>query len=69
MSPLAITAAGSQDPASPFAGADICREAGLTLPPGAARPVFEDNTWDFTDVVGLPVQVPGQQAVRLHRDP
>ncbi|HXL92205.1 MAG TPA: hypothetical protein VN969_24960 [Streptosporangiaceae bacterium] len=57
MSPLAITAAGSQDPASPFAGADICREAGLTLPPGAARPVFEDNTWDFTDVVGLPVQM------------
>ena len=57
MSLLAITAAGSQDPASPFAGADICREAGLALPPGAARPVFDDDEWDFTHVVGLPVQM------------
>jgi hypothetical protein len=57
MSTLATAAAGSDDPASPFAGADICREAGLTLPPGAARPVFEDDEWDFTDVIGLPVQM------------
>jgi hypothetical protein len=57
MSTLATAAAGSDDPASPFAGADICREAGLTLPPGAPRPVFEDDEWDFTDVIGLPVQM------------
>jgi hypothetical protein len=40
-----------------FAGADVCREAGLTLPQGTGRPVFEDDVWDFTDVVGLPVQL------------
>jgi hypothetical protein len=44
-------------PASPFAGIDICREAGLSLPPGAARPVFEDDEWDFTHVIGLPVRL------------
>ncbi|MGY3064560.1 integrase [Streptomyces sp. TE3672] len=41
-----------------FAGADVCREAGFTLPQGTGRPVFEDDVWDFTDVVGLPVQLP-----------
>jgi hypothetical protein len=61
MSPLVPSAAanaGFLASASPFAGADICREAGLALPPGAARPVFEDDGWDFTDVIGLPVQLP-----------
>jgi hypothetical protein len=43
--------------ASPFAGTDVCGQAGLTLPPGAERPVFEDDLWDFTDVVGLPVDM------------
>jgi hypothetical protein len=57
MSPLASTAASEQAPASPFAGADICRQAGLALPQGAARPAFEDNKWDFTEVIGLPVQM------------
>src|SRR3974390_3432935 len=58
MNPLASTAAaGAEHPASPFAGADICREAGLALPQGARRPVFEDDEWDFTDVIGLPVQM------------
>ena len=47
--------AGSRQ--SPFAGADICREAGLALPQGAAAPSFEDNEWDFTHVIGLPVQM------------
>ena len=28
-----------------------------TLPAGARRPVFEDDLWDFTDVIGLPVQM------------
>ena len=42
---------------SPFARADICRQAGLTLPDGAARPNFDDDLWDFTDVAGLPVSL------------
>jgi hypothetical protein len=42
---------------SPFAGADICRQAGLTLPDGAARPNFDDDLWDFTDVAGLPASL------------
>ena len=42
---------------SPFAGADVCREAGLTLPGGTTRPVFDDDLWDFTEVAGLPVQM------------
>ncbi|GAA3311002.1 integrase [Streptomyces cinereospinus] len=40
-----------------FTGADICAEAGLTLPGDAARTVFEDDVWDFTHVVGLPTQL------------
>ncbi|MBV8349355.1 MAG: site-specific integrase, partial [Mycolicibacterium sp.] len=55
-STIATTAPGTQ-PRSPFTGADICREAGLTLPDGTSRPVFDDDLWDFTDVVGLPVQM------------
>jgi hypothetical protein len=42
---------------SVFASADICREAGLTLPEGTPRPVFKDDLWDFTAVVGLPNQM------------
>ena len=42
---------------SQFTGADVCREAGLTLPVGV-RPVFDDDLWDFTQVIGLPVQMP-----------
>ncbi len=43
---------------SPFASADVCGEAGFTLPTGAARPAFDDDIWDFTEVAGLPVQMP-----------
>ncbi|WP_316959739.1 site-specific integrase [Streptomyces sp. TRM68367] len=43
---------------SPFAGADVCEEAGLQLPAGADRVFFDDDLWDFTDVIGLPVQMP-----------
>ncbi|WP_427006228.1 hypothetical protein [Pseudarthrobacter sp. H2] len=43
--------------AAPFTGSDICGEAGLTLPPDTYRPVFEEDLWDFTDVVGLPVDM------------
>lgn len=42
---------------SPFAGADVGREAGLTLPSRARRPMFEDDLWDFTEVIGLPTQM------------
>jgi integrase len=43
---------------SPFAGVDVCQQAGLTLPDGVRRPMFDDDLWDFTDVVGLPVEMP-----------
>lgn len=50
-----LPAAAVRRPA--FAGADICREAGFTLPEDAARPMFDDDVWDFTGVAGLPVQM------------
>jgi hypothetical protein len=43
---------------SPFTGADVCRQAGLTLPPGSLGPRFDDDVWDFTDVAGLPASMP-----------
>ena len=30
---------------SVFASADVCHEAGLTLPAGARRPLFENDLW------------------------
>ncbi len=49
---------GAADPRlSVFAGADVCREAGLTLPGGVRRPVFDDDFWDFSQVIGLPNQM------------
>jgi integrase len=42
---------------SVFADLDVCRAAGLTLPQAAARPMFADDVWDFTAVVGLPKQL------------
>lgn len=42
---------------SPFAGADVCQQAGLALPPQARRPCFDDDLWDFTHVIGLPVSM------------
>jgi hypothetical protein len=42
---------------SPFAGTDVCALASLTLPDTACRPLFEHDLWDFTAVVGLPVQM------------
>ena len=44
-------------PRSVFAGADVCDEAGFTLPEGARRAMFDDDVWDLTEVVGLPVQM------------
>jgi hypothetical protein len=43
---------------SPFAKADVCELARLTLPDGTHRPVFDHDSWNFTEVVGLPVQMP-----------
>ncbi|MDT5052276.1 MAG: hypothetical protein QOF66_642 [Mycobacterium sp.] len=43
---------------SPFATADVCGLAGLTVPDGTERPAFDDDSWNFTHVVGLPVQMP-----------
>ncbi len=42
---------------SVFTGADVCREAALTLTAGSRRPVFNDDMWDFTAVIGLPTQM------------
>ena len=57
MTSTSATAVPGTQPRSPFAGADICRGAGLALPDSTSRPVFDDDLWDFTDVVGLPVQM------------
>ena len=46
-----------RDQISPFAGADVCCQAGLALPDQARRPAFEHDLWDFTDVIGLPVEM------------
>src|SRR5216684_2253271 len=55
---MTAAAAPSARPArSVFTGADVCALAGLSLPGGSARPMFDDQMWDFTDVMGLPVQM------------
>ena len=46
---------------SPFAGVDVSRQAGLSLPEGTRRPVFDDDCWDLADVIGLPVSLPLQR--------
>lgn len=45
------------DVASPFATADVRELAGLTLPEGTRRPVFDDDSWNFTEVFRLPIQM------------
>ena len=58
MTPV-VAASGPLDAPRPvFAGTDVCREAGFTLPEGARRAMFDDDQWDFTEVAGLPVQMP-----------
>lgn len=54
----ATAAAAALRPCSPFAGTDVCEQAGLTLPTGTRRPLFDEDLWDFTHVVGLPVEMP-----------
>ncbi len=55
MSPSLLEAADRRR--SVFAAADVCREAGLVLPVRARRPVFDDDFWDFAEVIGLPNQM------------
>src|SRR5450755_252027 len=43
--------------ASPFAGADVCAEAGLKIRPGGRTVMFADDVWHFAGVAGLPVQM------------
>lgn len=43
---------------SPFTGDDVCLRAGLALPDGTRRPLFDDDLWDFTEVIGLAVHIP-----------
>jgi len=50
--------AASIEGRSPFASADVCRQTRLALPDGVRRPIFDEDLWDFTDVVGLPVEMP-----------
>src|SRR6266851_9906891 len=56
MTTTVAAASGGQLP-SVFSGADVCTLAGLSLPEGAIRPMFDDQMWDFTGVIGLPVQM------------
>ena len=58
---MTVTAlhAAASPPRSVFAGVDVCHEAGFALPAAAVRPVFEQDLWDFTEVIGLPTQLSG----------
>src|ERR1039457_5746606 len=57
MTAISMLSAPSGAAGSVFARADVCREAGLSLPEGVRRPVFEDDLWDLAEVVGLPVSL------------
>jgi hypothetical protein len=39
----------------PFAGVDVAAAAGLEVRPGAPRPVFDQEVWDLSGLVGAPV--------------
>lgn len=43
---------------SPFAGTNVCDAAGFGVPGGTPSAMFDDDVWDFTEVIGLPVQMP-----------
>jgi integrase len=49
------TAAGGEP--SVFAGADVCRTTGLALLPGAVRPVYDDELWEFCGLADAPHQM------------
>ena len=53
----AAAGSGTDAHRSVFAGVDVCREAGLALPGGVRPPIFDEDLWDFTEVIGLPNQL------------
>jgi len=61
--PALSTASAASGWPSPFAGADICAHTGFALHPGGHGPVFDSDAWDFTAVVGLPVQMPRSEQI------
>ena len=56
-SPLVPDSGISGPRRSVLARTDVCGQAGLPLPGGARRLMFDDDVWDFTHVIGLPVQM------------
>ncbi|GAB7186773.1 hypothetical protein ATKI12_6604 [Kitasatospora sp. Ki12] len=48
---------------SPFTGQDVCAAAGFTVDHGRTRPVFDNDVWDLSGVVGLPLSTPPEQTV------
>ncbi|HEX5116018.1 MAG TPA: hypothetical protein VFW65_12540 [Pseudonocardiaceae bacterium] len=57
---------------SAFAGLDVCRAAGLAVHPHlrSRRPIFDQDLWDFTCVIGLPRhQRPAEQTLDFARIP
>lgn len=57
MTAVSILSSAGESARSVFSGADVCGEAGLTLPDAVRRPVFDDDFWDLAQVAGLPVQL------------
>ncbi len=62
MTPRPQRAAALGPRPSVFAGEDICLAAGLPADPAKAarRPLFDDDLWDFTCVLGLPRHQPAR---------
>lgn len=58
--PASVTTAAVTNPSatpgavSVFTGADVCHTAGLALLPGAVRPVYDNDLWDFTGLADAP---------------
>lgn len=42
---------------SPFAGLDLCQATGFSHPHDVHGPVFDQDVWDFRDVIGLPISL------------
>lgn len=55
----------SQPAASPLAGADVCAAAGFRLRPGVRPALFDNDTWHFGGIEGLPVQTSMPALARL----
>lgn len=48
---------------SVFSGYDICRTTGLNLKLTASRPKYEDDVWNFTEVIGVNNSIPKHDLV------